>query len=191
MIVLRLIWCLLTATVYQVATNPYVLAVLLTLAGHWEAGAVLLGTFLLLCAVAVTLGVRRDSWLVSGEVIFTAPTWLFVFGDEQQGWLPQFLVDKWPRWAPHWLIAFCCCAWRNKLRNLPFVHGLRWLHRPSGQLHQSNVAIGGVVLRVRCRRWMTELEYFRGNRFGDIGPRLDQPDSWGAVSWAFRPWGRI
>lgn len=22
------------------------------------------------------------------------------------------------------------------------------------------------------------------------GPRLDQPDSWGGYSWAFRPWGR-
>lgn len=190
----RLLWCVATATAYQVATNPYVFAVLLAIAGHWRAGAALVLGWLALCAVAVATGVHRKSRLAGLEDvdIFTAHRYLGLLGDEQQGWTPPFLVAKWPRWAPLWLVAFSCCAWRNRLRNLPFVPSLAWLHRPEGETHTVHWTIGDIGLSLKSRGLFTELHWYwiEKRLFGDIGPRLDQPDQWGGISWAFRLVGK-
>jgi hypothetical protein len=191
--ILRGVVALVVATAYQVATNPFLQAVLLAACGHWQVGAALLFVYLALCALAVTMRERRYSRLSGLEEveIVTAPEFLFIFGDEQQGWLPQWLVDKWPQWVPRWWIAFSCCAWRNKLRNLPFSAWLWWLHRPRGELVVRQYSVGKLTVIMRTRGWMCEIEYLYGRRFGDVGPRLDQPDQWGGVSWAFRPWGKF
>lgn len=77
--------------------------------------------------------------------------------------------------------------WRNKLRNLPFVPGLRWLHRvPNKPEVWRYHKIGPVLVELYWHGWMTELKASSGNWFLDIGPRLDQPSEWGAVSWAYR-----
>lgn len=177
----------LIALAYQVATNPYVIAGLLVLAGHWKPATVLLGLWCLSHALAVAF----SRWAVSpltGHTIRDAPGWLWALGNMQDGYVSrQYMHPKWP-W---WLVAFTECAWRNKLRNLPWYPGLKWLHRPSGELREHNAAFAGLVFRIRTRGWLTEVEYFSRKRFGDFGPRLDQPDEWGGVSWAFRPWGRL
>jgi hypothetical protein len=84
-------------------------------------------------------------------------------------------------------------SWRNKLRNLPFVKALAWLHRPNPRkpVMFDSWLLAGWKVELWWRGWMSELKYSKGNRFGDIGPRLDQPDAWGGVSWAFRPWGKV
>lgn len=193
MIPLRWLWCMVCAAAYQAATNPFVTVTVLAIFGQWRIGAAYVSLYLLLCAIAVALRVTRPSRLPGLGVVVTAPDWLFVFGDEQQGWLPQWLIDKWPKWAPKWLIALSCCAWRNKLRNIAFTPWLAWLHRPKGVLRERRRVVGSFVLILRTRGWLTEFEYVwtDGRRFGDFGPRLDQPDEWGGVSWAFRPFGRL
>jgi hypothetical protein len=207
----RVLWCVVSATAYAFVTNVYWQSAMLLLPypfqwlgwspwwlfwdGHVVAAFWLVAAWLLLCAVAVATGVRRKSRLAGLEEvdIFTAHRYLGLLGDEQQGWTPQFLVDKWPKWAPLWLVAFSCCAWRNKLRNLPFLPSLQWLHRPDPDALPifDLWTIGGVRFELHWRGWLTELRASKGKWFLDIGPRLDQPDAWGGVSWAFRPFGRL
>ena len=177
----------LIALAYQVATNPFVIAGLMVLAGHWQGAAWLLTAWCAVHALAVLL----SDWKVSpltGQTIRDAPRFLWLVGNDQDGYVSrQHLHPTWP-W---WLVAFVECTWRNKLRNLPYWPGLGWLHRPTGDLREHNAAFAGLVFRIRTRGWMTEVEYFTRTRFGDFGPRLDQPDEWGGVSWAFRPWGKL
>lgn len=179
----------LLAALHLVLFDPLVLAAAVALTGHWQLGAVIAAGWFVLCAVAVSCGVMRLSPMTLEEV-FTAPLWLRWLGDDEQGWLPSFLVAKWPRWVPHWFIAWSCCAWRNKLRNIAFWPPLAWLHKPKGELREHVWLRGKLGLRMRTRGWMTEIEYWYGTRFGDFGPRLDFPDQWGGVTWAFRPWGK-
>lgn len=195
--ILRAIGGFVAAAVYQIITNPFVTAALIALIG-WSipslfAALAYVSTYLLICAVAVTFRVRRKSRLpgLESATIETAPGWLFLFGDEQQGWLPDWLVAEWRKWVPRWWVAFSCCCWRNKLRNLPFLRCLKWLHKPTGTLRIKEAKLGSVTIIMRTRGWMTEIEYISAKRFGDFGPRLDQPDQWGGVSWAFRPFGRV
>lgn len=59
------------------------------------------------------------------------------------------------------------------------------------RLRERRYQLGKLLVIVRTRGWMTELEYVIGWCFGDFGPRLDQPGMWGGVSWAFRPAGKF
>lgn len=182
---------LVLALLYQIAFNPLIQAALLLLTGHWRAALLWAGAWFALCLLAVVTGERRKSRMGGLEHvdIFTAPKWLNLLGDEEQGWTPQFLVDLWPRWVPLWFIAWSCCSWRNKLRNIAFWPPLAWLHKPKGELREHIWPTEWGGFKMRTRGWMTECEYWYGKRFGDFGPRLDFPDQWGGVTWALRPWG--
>lgn len=185
----RIVRAMLVAAAYQVATNPFVLAGVLLLAGAWNwAGGVLAAwTALNILAVATA---RWSQSRIGGGRIFTCPDWLFILGNEQEGYLPPWYVERRRNW-PWWLVAFEWVWWRNKARNLPFVSWLKWLHVPKGELITTSRKLFGADIRIRKRGWMVEVEYFTATRFGDFGPRLDHPDEWGGVSWAFRPWGKL
>lgn len=172
MILLRCAWALLAALLYKLAMVPLVLA-----------GFVLV-------PFAIWFGVHRKS-RITGVDIFTAPDWLDLYGNEQEGYDSAFAKSLHPTWPTFWR-RYVWAAWRNKYRNLPFWRPLRWLHRPNpdSSLKSRAWTWRGVRFRVSWRGWMTEFEWSRGSRYGDFGPRLDQPDSWGGVSWAFRPWGK-
>ena len=191
--IIRAVLAFVAGGIYQVATNPFVQAALLVLTGHWLGALAVLAIWGALCAVAVTLSVERKSRLPGLESvdIFTAPDILFILGNEQEGNAPAWYRARHPKW-PRWLCAFVFAAWRNKTRNLPFVSWLRWLHRPQRVLHTRGKTIGKYFVTVTWRGWLTELQWenLTKRRFGDIGPRLDQPDQWGGVSWAFRPFGK-
>lgn len=191
MIAARLALAVLLAIGYQIALNPLIQGLLWVVFGHWQTGIAEVVTWFTLCLVAVLTGVRRTSQFPGLESvpIFTARKFLYLLGDEEQGWTPTFLVDQWPRWVPVWFVAWSCCAWRNKLRNIAFWSALSWLHKPHGELHTYERTYGKLFFRLRTRGWMQEAEYGYGKRFGDFGPRLDFPDQWGGVTWAFRPFG--
>ncbi len=166
----RILWALLSATLYWLATIP------LALLGF------------VVVPFAIWFGVSRPSNL-TGKLIVTAPNWLALWGNEQDGFDPEWAVATiYKGWPTFWR-RYSWAAWRNKVRNLSFVPWLDFLHVPRGELHERQFALGRFTVRVRWRRWMTELEYIRGNRFGKFGPRLEQP--FNRVSWAMRPWGRL
>lgn len=189
------------AFVYQIATNPFAWAgilVLITgiagLMGQWLPGllvaaATILLVWTLLNALAVIFGQWRVSRL-SGDLIYTAPDWLFVLGNEQEGYDSEFAKSLHPTWGK-FARRFVWIAWRNKARNLPFVESLNWLHFPKGPTQVFEKTSKGILWRVRKRGWMIEVEYVGKKYYGDFGPRLDQPQEWGGVSWAFRPRGRL
>ncbi len=138
---------------------------------------------------AIWFGVTRPSQL-AGKPIFTAPGFLSLWGNEQDGFDPQWAVDTiYKGWPTFWR-RYSWAAWRNKVRNLCFVDGLAFLHRRSAFVSVHEFTIGKLRVRVRWQCWwMNELEYIWGERFGKFGPRLEQP--FGRVSWALRPWGRL
>jgi hypothetical protein len=170
MVYLRLIWALVTASLYWLATL-------------WLA---LLG--FVVVPFAIWFGVARPSKL-TGRPIFTAPNALSLWGNEQDGFDPEWAVATIYKGWPTFSRRYSWAAWRNKVRNLPFVSWLDFLHLPQGELHQATLTVRQFTVHVRWRRWMTELEYIRGDRFGKFGPRLEQPFS--RVSWAMRPWGKL
>ena len=43
--IIRSLYCIPVALAYQLATNPFLLSVVLALSGHWLAGAALLGIY--------------------------------------------------------------------------------------------------------------------------------------------------
>jgi hypothetical protein len=187
-IVLRAAWALISATVYKLATNAYLQALLLAL-HDWRLSLYWLAGWLLLCAVATVTSRTRKSTLPGLESldIFTTRAPLMLLGNEQEGNAPQWYRDRHPKW-PRWLCAFVFMAWRNKLRNLAFWRPLAWMHRPSGEQASAEATVGPVTVGVRWRGALTELiaDWPEKQWFVDIGPRLDQPDQWGGVSWAFR-----
>ena len=137
---------------------------------------------------AIWFGVTRPSQL-TGKPIFTAPDWLALWGNEQDGFDPPWAVASiYKGWPTFWR-RYSWAAWRNKVRNLCFVDALSFLHT-HGTVSIREVEFGGVLVRVRWSSWwMNELEYVAGKRFGKFGPRLEQP--FNRVSWAMRPWGRL
>jgi hypothetical protein len=169
----RLLWCVATATAYKLTTLP------LTVAGFF----------------VVPFVIWRAEWHTSpltGERIFGVPSGpLFLWSNAQDGLDPPWAVESiYKGWPTFWR-RYSWAAWRNSIRNLPFVPWLSWLHLPKGELRVTEWTWRGARFRIRARGWMTEFEYFTAKRFGDFGPRLDQPDAWGAVSWAFRIAGRL
>lgn len=188
----RLRYCstFLLAPLYMVVFDPVVTGAVLALYLSWKVGAIYVGGFALACAIGVVFGEWRKSRTHPDQDIFTTPRWWNWVGDDQQGMLPEFLVAQWPSWVPRAYIAWSCIFWRNKLRNRTNWGLFKWLHVPRGQLQTFTSMAGSVHLTLRTRGWMTESEYWKAPRFGDFGPRLDWPDAWGGVTWAFRPYGR-
>lgn len=187
-IVLRTAWALISAALYQLGTNVYIQALLLAL-HDWRLSLYWLASWWVLVILAVAMGVTRKSRLPGLEQvdIFTARKPFTLLGDEQQGW-------RFPPGSklPRWLLPYVCCGWRNKLRNLAFWRPLAWLHVPPDNGYGVPVfdsfRIGGARVVVKWQGWMTEFtaDWPAKRWFIDLGPRLDQPGKWGAVSWAFR-----
>lgn len=143
-----------------------------------------------LVPVAILFGVTRTSRL-TGRTIFTAPDWLSVYGNEQDGYDPEWAVNTIYKGWPTFLRRYSWAAWRNKVRNLPFVPSLAWLHvPPTEDIKVTSWTKGRLSVEIHESGWMVELKASYKDRFLDIGPRLDQPREWGAVSWAFRPFGK-
>ena len=171
--ILRAAWAIASATAYKLAFAP------LAVAGF------------VLVPVAIWFGVTRPSRL-TGKTIFTAPDFLAPWGNEQDGYDPEWAVTTiYKGWPTFWR-RYAWAAWRNKCRNVPFVPWLAWLHRkdPDRFVVFDVWRIAGIRIELHWQGWMTELKASKGKWFLDIGPRLDQPTEWGAVSWAFRLIGR-
>lgn len=190
-VITRILCCVATSTAYQIATNPFLLALMLCL-WDFRAGAGLVALYAGGCVGAVKTSKVMHSPL-TGFPIITPPrgSLFWLFGNDQDGlWVDWHRAKYSPRWR--WLAPFMWTFWRNKLRNLPFVRCLEWLHIPPNTPEVWRYyKVRGVLIELYWRGWMTELKWSVGKYFGDIGPRLDQPVTWGAVSWAFRPFGRV
>lgn len=171
--ILRAAWAIASATAYKLAFAPLAVA----------------GLFV------VPLVIWRSRWHTSpltGEQILSVPSGpLFLWANAQDGIDPPWYREHRKNW-PRWWRLYEWTAIRNKCRNLPFLKGLAWLHRkdPDRFVVFDVWRIAGIRIELHWQGWMTELKASKGKWFLDIGPRLDQPTEWGAVSWAFRLIGR-
>jgi hypothetical protein len=165
----RAAWAVVAATLYKLAFAPVAIA-----------GFVLV-------PLAIWFGVTRPSRL-TGRLIFTAPDWLSLYGNEQDGYDPEWAVTTiYKGWPTFWR-RYAWAAWRNKVRNLPFVPSLAWLHEPPTRATFDVRNVLGVRVEIWRAGWMCELKASRSGWFLDVGPRLDQ--GFEQVSWAFRLIGR-
>lgn len=170
-VIMRLLWCVASATAYKLATLP------LTVAGFF----------------VVPFVIWRSRWHTSpltGEQIFGVPSGpLFLWSNAQDGLDPPWAVNTiYKGWPTFWR-RYSWAAWRNSIRNLPFL--LPALHKPPAKpLRYWATEVRGWAVELWWRGWMTELRYSKGKRFGDVGVRLDHADRFGLCTWAFRLFGK-
>lgn len=177
------------AAAYNIATNPIPQALMLLCLFRWEAAAAWIALYTACCIGAVLASVNRISPL-TGSAIRTPPreSIFYLFGNDQDGLWVSWYEEKYPKWM-RWICPFMWTWWRNKMRNLPFLFP-RLHSAPDAPITVSRWMRGNWSFELWRCGWMLEFKYTRGNRYGDFGPRLDQPKEWGVVSWAFRPLGR-
>jgi hypothetical protein len=111
MTALRFAWAILTWTVYQVVTLP------LDIAG------------LFLVPIAIWRGQTITS-PVTGKQIFTAPTWMWLYGNDQEGYDAPLTYTLHP-YLPDFLRRYCWAALRNRVNNLRFI---KCIHPPPNPL---------------------------------------------------------
>jgi hypothetical protein len=103
-------WCVAFTVIYKLLTF-----VLLTVPGY------------ALTALAIRKSVFRPSRITPSLMIVTAPRWLHLWGNEQEGYDAPKSFELWPKastFKRRWLWA----ARRNPVGNLRFT--MRWLHQP-------------------------------------------------------------
>lgn len=189
----RAIWAFFAASLYKLATNPFLLAAVLGVCGYWPTAAAVLAVHTAGC-IGALLTARPHVSPLTGEVIRSpvrgSAFWLW--GNDQDGLYVGWHAAKYHK-RLRWLAPFLWAWWRNKYRNLPFVPCLAWLHRtdPDRFIVFDIWNWRGFRIELWRQGWLTEIKASKGRWFLDIGPRLDQPTEWGGVSWAFRTYGRL
>ncbi len=76
-----------------------------------------LGFFLVPLAILFR---RSEVSPITGALIVNAPSWLWLWGNDQEGLLPEWYRIYRPTW-PWWFRAWEWAAWRNSANNLRFV----------------------------------------------------------------------
>lgn len=95
---------------------------------------------LILTPVAILFG-REVVSPITDQSILTAPRFLWLWGNDEDGFDPPWYANanpSWSRWRRMWVWA----AWRNPVNNLRFV---RWLYAPP---------VLGQVQMVEWRGWL-------------------------------------
>lgn len=108
MIVIRFLWLALTVILYECIALP--LAVL--------------GLFLVPLAIAFRQ--LEPARAAPGRVITNAPRWLWLWGNDEDGYQPDWYAAAHPQWSA-WRRMYIWAAIRNSVNNLRFV---RALHPP-------------------------------------------------------------
>lgn len=177
-VITRWLWCVVTATAYQILTLP------MDLLGF------------VVVPFAIWFGVERPSRIYPDRTIFTAPDCLALYGNEQDGYDPPWAVESiYKGWPTFWR-RYSWAAWRNKSSNKRFA--LTWLHQPPDPERIRFVQFGpGTWL---CwQGWRTNWHWTRAKSWTEIGWRYEPNDAKGVLAddWrrhgcgvAFRPWGR-
>lgn len=156
MIALRLVWALLTWIVYEAICMPlYVIG-------------------LFACVVAVEFGHYERS-PITGLMIYTAPDWLWLYGNIEDGYQSDTVMRLLPKTWTLWRTMYWWAAIRNPLGNLRFV---RALHPPQR---------ADLVRRISRGDWMlvwqgpfSRLIWNNKNRINRTGP-------WFAIGWKYEP----
>lgn len=175
----RWLWCASTATLYQALTTPLDLLGVITV------------------PLAIRFGVHRRSRIYPTKTIFTAPSWLHWWGNEQEGYDPPWAVQSiYKGWPTFWR-RYSWAAWRNKSSNKRFTL-TTWLHQPPDPARIRFIPFGpGSWL---CwQGWRTNWQWARRTSWTELGWRYSPSDVHGlpASDWrrfgcgvAFRPYGR-
>jgi len=97
----RFLWAIVSILAYELLTLP------LTILGF----------------VVVPVAIYRGRWQISpinGRTIYTAPRWLWLWGNDEDGYDPQWYREANPTWGPLRRM-YTWAALRNSVNNLRFV----------------------------------------------------------------------
>jgi hypothetical protein len=194
-IAFRWTWCILSATAYQVLTNPYftafvslaVAGVSRLLGGYWQKFVLFAGAYLAfyfaLSLAAVLFAVRRPSRIYPELEILTAPKWLHILGNEQEGYDSPFAKSLHPTWKP-FIRRFVWAAWRNKTSNVRFI---LWLH-PAPEPERIGF-IQGRNWWICWQGWAHNWQWVRSKSWTEIGWRYEPKDAQGVAETDWRQYG--
>ena len=76
--------------------------------------------------VPIAILFRKPDVSLEGKLIVNAPRWLWLWGNDEDGYEPAYYVamtPEWNRYVRMWVWA----AWRNSFNNIRFI---RWLSPP-------------------------------------------------------------
>lgn len=102
--ILRLVWAVISIATYELLTLR------LTILGF----------------LVVPLAIYRGQWQISpinGRTIFTAPRWLWLWGNLEDGYDPQWYREANPEWGA-FKRMYIWAAIRNSVNNLRFIKAL-------------------------------------------------------------------
>lgn len=176
------LWCVVSALVYYIVLLP------LTLAGFF------------LVPIAFIFAEWRESRIYPGRHILAAPDWLFIYGNEQDGFIPEpshipaYYAEwrfRFARWLPDgvrtFILAYLWAAWRNKVSNIRF---LGWPKIRSGD--ELEVVAGGSNWYIIRSGWLMLWLWARpeSRTFTQAGARIDKAWSKFGVNFTIRLNGR-
>ena len=151
MIALRLTWAIATFVVYQLVMIPL-----------W-----------LLGWVAVPLAIKFGQWersAMNGALIYNAPAWLWLWGNDEDGLDPVWYRVANPTWSP-FKRQLIWAAWRNSVNN---VRCIKWLHPAP------------VAERIRFVRWGDSWLCWQGVLYYPEDVKGVDPTDWRCWGTGFR-----
>lgn len=165
-VALRWTWCILCAVAYQLITLP------LDLLGF------------IVVPFAILFGVRRKSRIYPESEIYTAPDWLGLYGNEQDGYDPPWAVNTiYKGWPTFWR-RYSWAAWRNKSSNKRFI---TWLHPPPDP--ERIGFIQGRNWWICWQGWAHNWQWVRKDSWTEIGWRYEPKDAQGVQANDWRRFG--
>ncbi len=133
---------------------------------------------------AILFGVRRESRIAPGRMIFTAPDWLGWWGNEQDGYDPEWAVTTIYKDWPTFLRRYSWAAWRNKASNVRFI---TWLHPPPDP--ERIAFIQHATWSLCWQGWLCHWEWHRAKGWTEIGWRYEPKDKQGVAADDWRRHG--
>jgi hypothetical protein len=164
-IALRWTWCILTSTAYQVLTLP--LDIL---------GAVVV-------PFAILFGHNQPD-ITGTKTIYSAPKWLWLWGNQQDGYDPEWAVNTIYKGWPVFLRRYSWAAWRNKSSNKRFI---LWLH-PAPEPERIGF-IQGRNWWICWQGWAHNWQWVRKKSWTEIGWRYEPKDAQGVAETDWRQYG--
>lgn len=148
----------------------------------WTTYEVLSGVLMLAGLILIPVAIAYRQWVTSPlpmfdeygrpatqpRLITTAPSWLWLYGNDEDGFCPEWYRVLHPAWHP-WRLMFMWAAIRNPVNNLRFIKAL---HPPQR------------AAEVRWATWGSFTLVWQG-----LLSRLiyDGSDYWFAIGWKYYP----
>lgn len=138
-------------------------------------------------AVAVPLAIlfgKEQPDITGTKTIYSAPKWLWLWGNQQDGYDPEWAVQTIYKGWSKFRRRYSWAAWRNRTSNLRFLG----LFKPTKPIQE----IRGKTWHVQWSGWLTEWfwDHPSKSKFTKFGARLGPEWTKEGTNFAFRLYAR-